>query len=186
MPQRKRRNGKGVTAIPRQMALGSQEVLHKAVAHKADIVAIDEKETGLRATLPPALSKRGCMYFTSRASGFERFGGILRMVGNQLTFLLANPPKNCRQSQMGYLKLFGGSALRSRGGRGTTAIPSATPSRRWCRPSCCTGSRSLSGGGEGGGFAAKNRREGLKHGSGRTSLSSHAVGLKVTISPRKK
>ncbi|CAJ1327381.1 unnamed protein product [Effrenium voratum] len=28
-----------------------QEVLHKAVAHKADIVAIDEKETGLRATL---------------------------------------------------------------------------------------------------------------------------------------
>eukprot|EP00434_Breviolum_minutum_P032740 symbB.v1.2.028953.t1/scaffold3121.1/size63108/1 len=28
-----------------------QEVLHKAVKHKADIVAIDEKETGLRATL---------------------------------------------------------------------------------------------------------------------------------------
>merc|ERR1719436_1971155 len=28
-----------------------QEVLHKAVAHKAEIVAIDEKETGLRATL---------------------------------------------------------------------------------------------------------------------------------------
>jgi hypothetical protein len=26
-------------------------VLHKAVKHKADIVAIDEKETGLRATL---------------------------------------------------------------------------------------------------------------------------------------
>ncbi len=28
-----------------------REVLHKAVKHKADIVAIDEKETGLRATL---------------------------------------------------------------------------------------------------------------------------------------
>merc|ERR1719461_2103737 len=28
-----------------------QEVLHSAVAHKARIVAIDEKETGLRATL---------------------------------------------------------------------------------------------------------------------------------------
>merc|ERR1712048_1331018 len=28
-----------------------QEVLYKAVKHKADIVAIDEKETGLRATL---------------------------------------------------------------------------------------------------------------------------------------
>merc|ERR1719343_107637 len=28
-----------------------QEVLHKAIKHKADIVAIDEKETGLRATL---------------------------------------------------------------------------------------------------------------------------------------
>merc|ERR1712190_370787 len=28
-----------------------QEVLYKAIAHKADIVAIDEKETGLRATL---------------------------------------------------------------------------------------------------------------------------------------
>ena len=27
------------------------QVLHKAVKHKADIVAIDEKETGLRATL---------------------------------------------------------------------------------------------------------------------------------------
>merc|ERR1719291_1532665 len=28
-----------------------QQVLYKAIAHKADIVAIDEKETGLRATL---------------------------------------------------------------------------------------------------------------------------------------
>lgn len=66
-----------------------RQVLHKAVKHKAEIVAIDEKETGLRATLKHSRTdfmwtvlgaagvNLGWEVFTSDASeGVEKRGGF--------------------------------------------------------------------------------------------------------------